>query len=184
MSAAPRLIGFCGAAGAGKTTAARYFEHHRLAARIRFAGPLKAMMRALGCTEAEVDGVDKERPSPLLGGRTPRQAMQWLGTEWGRILVDSDLWTRAWALQADEALGLGRMVVADDVRFANEAALIRARKGIVVMLRNPSAGSATGSGHVSETIPFEPDAAIDNDGADLGAFHARLAALAGGGGRT
>lgn len=151
------LIGFCGPAGAGKSTAAAYLVEHHGFVRVRFAGPLKAMMRALGCSEREVDGDLKETPCILLGGRTPRQAMQWLGTEWGRQMIAPDLWQRAWAAEADRH----PLVVCDDVRFPNEEAAIRARGGIIVRIECPWAASPA-SGHASEQQPIKADAVIRN----------------------
>ena len=172
----PRLVGLVGAAGAGKSTAASYLVGRGFE-RIRFAGPLKAMMRALGLTEAEVDGDRKEIPSPLLGGRTPRQAMQWLGTEWGRQLVGETLWLDLWSRAHEAAAARGRMVVVDDVRFANEAARVRAAGGLIVRIERAGAGSTSGASHASERLEFEADATIVNDG-DLAALERAVDALA------
>lgn len=154
------IIGFAGRAGAGKTTAAQHLVQHHGFERVRFAGPLKAMMRALGCTEEEVDGARKEQPCDLLGGRTPRQAMQWLGTEWGRDMIAPDLWTRAWEYAA---AGKSRVVV-DDVRFPNEVEAIRQLGGVVVQIvpvgEFPDA--TTLAGHISERGGLDIDAHIVN----------------------
>ena len=53
-----------------------------------FAGPLKAMLRAYceavgvgpAMTEAMIEGGLRELPSPYLAGRSPRYAMQHLGS--------------------------------------------------------------------------------------------------------
>jgi hypothetical protein len=131
-----RLIGLTGPAGCGKSTIAQTLSFSAWVVRHRFAGPLKAMLRTLGLTEAQVDGNEKELSCALLGGRTPRYAMQTLGTEWGRGLLDDDLWLRATLLQIDATLAETRspIVVIDDVRFDNEAAAIRTRGGIVIKL--------------------------------------------------
>lgn len=134
------LIGFCGAAGAGKTTAActivgQYPGWHRLS----FADPLRAMLSALGLTADELT-LRKEEPSALLGGRTPRYAMQTLGTEWGRGQMDAELWMRAAQHKALELLAHGLNVVFDDVRFDNEARMIHALGGQVVHVRRPGRG--------------------------------------------
>jgi hypothetical protein len=168
-----RTIGFCGPAGAGKSTAAEHLMRHWRFQRVRFAGPLKAMMLALGLDPAQVDGDRKEEPSPLLCGRTPRQAMQWLGTEWGRNLIGEGFWIAAWQAAVERmpptftyhgGFAPIRLIVADDVRFANEAKAIRDRGGIVVRIERPGAGSASGHAHASERMDFVPDRIIRNTG--------------------
>lgn len=148
-SATPRtIIAFSGLAGSGKSTAAAHLVEARGFARVRFAGPLKAMMAALGLTPAQIDGAEKETPCDLLGGKTPRHAMQTIGTEWGRDLIAPDLWIRAWQA-AVERLPAGQPVVVDDCRFPNEAAAIRAAGGALVRIIRPGAGSGA-AGHSSE----------------------------------
>lgn len=164
----PDLIGLSGPAGAGKSTAARVLRRHGWA-RVKFAGPLKAMLRAM-LTEAGVppseirrmiEGDLKETPQPILGGRTPRHAMQTLGTEWGRSCMAADLWVTLAAARIAGLLAAGRNVVVDDVRFANEAALIRSMGGRVVLIDRP--GVTPVGTHASEAgVPW--DASILNDG--------------------
>jgi CRP/FNR family transcriptional regulator len=54
--------------------------------------------------------------------------MQTLGTEWGRQCMDADIWVRAWAARA----ALLTSAVADDVRFQNEADMIRNLGGVII----------------------------------------------------
>lgn len=122
----PRIIALTGRIGAGKTTAARVLEDLGYV-RVRFAGPLKAMLQALGCSEDQTDGGLKEVPSELLCGKTPRQAMQLLGTEWGRNLIGDKLWLRAWLNEAVKH----PYVVVDDARFANECAAVHELGGVI-----------------------------------------------------
>lgn len=164
------LVGFCGPASSGKSLAADRLVRRWRFQRVSFAGPLKAMMLALGLTEPQVNGAEKETPCDLLGGMTPRRAMQLLGTEWGRDLIHPDLWLSAWCHAVDHLPALRwqdgeavRLVVCDDVRFPNEASTIRARGGIVVRVQRPDAASASGAEHVSEQPAFEPDFTIRND---------------------
>jgi hypothetical protein len=154
------IIGFSGPAGSGKSTAAKVLTDMGWQ-RVRFAGPLKAMMKALGCSDEEIDGHLKMAPSLLLGGKTPRFAMQTLGTEWGRNLISPTLWTDAWKHQVD-SLPSDIPVVVDDVRFPNEAALIRERGGLLIGLRRE--GYEPSSEHASEAFAFAPDQWLDNVG--------------------
>lgn len=165
------VIGFCGLAGSGKTTLAeRLVERHGFV-RVPFSGPLKAMAAAFGLTQAEMSGVLKEEPCEALCGKTPRQFMQMLGTEFGRELLGPNLWVNAWrraaARHLEESLvdGAPLRIVCDDVRFANEAAAIRSLGGRVVMLLRRGAGSKSGFSHPSEALDFIPDRCVGNDSA-------------------
>ncbi len=160
----PRLIGFCGAAGAGKTFAATHLARCYGYSRVRFAGPLKSMLHALGLTEAETDGAEKDKPCALLGGKTPRHAMQTIGTEWGRQHIDADLWVRAWERAAAQFLDAGFPVVVDDVRFANEASAIWSRGGILIRIDRDTGGLVPCGAHASETQPLHFDRIIGNSG--------------------
>ena len=132
----PYLIALTGPAGCGKSTAARLLGHMSRggAERVRFAGPIKAALRAIGLTEAQTDGNEKEIPLDLLCGKTPRQAMQTLGKEWGRDLIGSDLWARAAMHRVHALRARGRNVVIDDCRFDNEAIAVREAGGHVIYL--------------------------------------------------
>jgi hypothetical protein len=61
-----QIIAFTGLAGSGKSTAAKHLCTRHGFERVRFAGPLKDMMRALGLTEREIEGDRKESPCALL----------------------------------------------------------------------------------------------------------------------
>lgn len=152
------------AMGSGKTTLAAAIAGHGYK-RVRFAGPLKAMLRGLAVeagaapewAERMVDGDLKEAPSPYLAGRTPRQAMQWLGTEWGRGLMHPDFWVEAWRSRAQAEMAAGFHVVADDMRFPNEFEAVRALGGLTVEVTRPGQGIT--QSHASEgalsSFPFD-----------------------------
>lgn len=153
-----RVIGLTGLAGSGKSTVAQHLMRVHGSRLVKFAAPLKDMMRALGLTEAEIEGDRKELPSDILCGATPRWAMQSIGTDWGRKMIHPDLWVSAWKSRA--ATGL---VVADDCRFANEFSAVREMGGAVIRVERP--GLSTGT-HASEQemCALVPDAVIINDG--------------------
>jgi len=171
-----RIIGFSGRAGAGKSTAARRLVEAHGFVRRPFAGPLKDMLRALlraqGASEPYVaealDGARKEAPSAFLAGCTPRQAMQTLGTEWGRAL-SADFWLEAWR----NTLPAEARIVVDDVRFANEAAAIAELGGEVWRIERPGAGlEGAAALHASERGDFAADGAILNAGSRSEFFEA------------
>jgi hypothetical protein len=154
------LIGLCGAMRAGKSTAAEQLVKEHGFHRLRFAGPLKDMMKCLGLTQAEIDGDLKETPCAKLGGKTPRHAMQTLGTEWGRNLIWNELWTDALRRTAEMALACGADVVVDDLRFPNEVKLIKELGGHVICIERIGTG---GVAHSSEQQMLSPDITIQNN---------------------
>lgn len=159
------VIGLCGAEGAGKSTVARYLLHARDAKIVPFAAPLKRMLEGLGLPAASLYGTpeDKARPLDLLGGKSGRWAMQSLGTEWGRKLIHPDLWMNAWKLQVSHTST--PIVVADDLRFMNEAAAVRSFGGIVIRVRRSAVEKIDETLHPSARwwdIPT--DAEVHNDG--------------------
>lgn len=160
-----RLIGLCGEAGSGKThcagaLAAAVEEQGEKAVIMSFATPIKHMLtELLFCGEISNNqareylfGARKNEPLDILQGRTPRQAMQTLGTEWGRMLVGANLWVDIAFKKADRLLNQGWVVIFDDVRMASESAAINDRGGIVIRVHNPALPDA-GDEHISERLP-------------------------------
>jgi hypothetical protein len=173
----PIIIALSGPAGSGKSTAAEYLARHHGFARTRFAAPLKAMMGAfyssLGFTADDIavriEGSLKERGCPHLCGKTPRLAMQTLGTEWGREILGASFWVDAWRETAARVLDEGGKVVVEDCRFDDEAIAVRALGGIVIGIKGR--GGISG-GHKSEA-GVDADVTIWNDGTPE-ILHARL----------
>lgn len=159
-SLAPRVVAFTGVAGSGKSTATRYLESKGYML-VKFAAPLKAMMRAIGLTDEELEGSLKERQRIALCDKTPRHAMQTLGTEWGRKCLGDDFWVNLWKFEAERILEAGGRVVTDDCRFPNEAAVVRAMGGDIYRL--VGRGGIQGD-HESERCDFLHDCLIENDG--------------------
>lgn len=154
------LIGITGRIGSGKTTAALHLCEKHGFVRHRFAGPLKGMLQSIGLTWEHTDGPLKEVPCALLGGKTPRHAMQTLGTEWGRDCIGADFWIDVWKWTRP----LGFPVVVDDLRFANEAAAVAEMGGVVIKVTRPLPFLPERDPHKSEDIYFRVDYEIVNDG--------------------
>lgn len=131
MSSYP-VIGIAGLARSGKDTVANYILAARgYGYRYGFADPIKAMLIPLGidCTDPYWTA-NKEAIIPSLGVSL-RYLMQTLGTEWGRRLVNDDLWV---TLAKSTVMTHGPGMIIPDVRFENEAAWIRAVGGRVIHL--------------------------------------------------
>lgn len=124
----PRVVGVAGRAGSGKNAVAAMIPG---AAVIQLADPLYAAVAVmLGVPEALLrHRAYKSAPLPGIG-KTPRQLLQTLGTEWGRHLVGEDVWIRMAERRIEQFAAAGVTVVAiADVRFENEAEWVRARGG-------------------------------------------------------
>lgn len=173
----PPVVAFAAPAGGGKSTAARYLVESYGYTLVKFAAPLKSMMRMLGLTDEHIEGSLKEVPCKLLCGKTPRWAMQTIGTEWGRDIIGADLWVNAWREMASDVLDLGGRVACDDMRFANEESAVRELGGVVIRL--DGRGGIAGD-HVSEAYRPRADFTIWNGegGCMLGALDIALEAFA------
>ena len=159
----PRIIGLAGPAGCGKNLVASLVPD---AAVIQLADPIYAALSAiLGIPDTVLrQRATKERPIDWLG-KSPRQLLQTLGTDWGRTLVAEDIWLRIARRRIEElaASGVSTVVIAD-VRFDNESRMVQEMGGEVWGVdRGPTAGV---SPHVSESglSPGMVDRVIDNTG--------------------
>ncbi len=167
---ASKIIALTGLSGSGKSEVAKYLQYGHGFTPVKFAGPLKAMLEAFyrycGVSDdailRKLEGDLKETPCPYLCGRTPRYAMQTLGTEWGRQLIGGNLWTNSWFSAVDSVDG---PVVTDDCRFPNEVEAIRIMNGAIVKMK-AAVRRREDSDHVSEQELHDGycDRIIENDG--------------------
>lgn len=131
--------------GAGKSTLADALCNNYQFERVKLARVLKNILRFYlrdqGLTnfeiESMIEGSDKNKPSRFLGGKTPRHAMQTLGTEWGRNCMGENFWVDAFINYVRQIRREGRSVVCDDVRFPNEFDRIVADGGFMVKITRP-----------------------------------------------
>lgn len=172
------IIGFCGHAGSGKSEASKFLVEKHGFKKGKFAGALKEMTRAFlryrgvddETIERMIEGDLKEVPSEKLGGRSPRYFMIHIGTEFGRDLIHPDLWVET---EMDHVKDWPD-VVFDDVRFANEAAAIHKRGGIVVRILPATPRQVVN--HISEAMNLDFDITIKNDGT-ITDLHSKLESL-------
>ena len=180
-----RLIGLTGKAGAGKDTVAEMIDDHfgDQGYIHSFAEPLREMadivVKMLTGDYIDWDNrAVKERTIDIIG-KSPRQLLQTLGTEWGRQLVHTDLWVLCAATTYRSAQKLCRnmpVFVLPDARFENEAAWIRAEGGEVWHIIRPNTAEVGIPGHASEAgVEIKPgDTVIHNDG-DIALLHDEVA---------
>lgn len=137
------VIGFTGPKRSGKDTALRIIQaeygYHNVAT-YAFAKPLYDMLELLlqpeglpALSSGEVDKAAVIKPYNV----TLRHMLQTLGTEWGRDCIDPDMW----ALRGECMLKDVRQFQPDnpifvfsDVRFDNEAEMIKANGGYIIQI--------------------------------------------------
>lgn len=173
-----KLIALCGAAGAGKDTVADMLPARKLA----FADTLYAEVAAAWGVEQHVLRCreTKELEAPNLSvahckdmgfrtncwrdfhnrPRSPRQILQWWGDY--RRAQDRKYFVDATTLAIVDCLD---DVVITDVRFPNEAALVRQLGGQLWQILRPGY-EAGGTGHASDTdgSEFRPEVVLENFG--------------------
>ncbi|MGW1259689.1 deoxynucleotide monophosphate kinase family protein [Streptomyces sp. NPDC002513] len=179
------LIGFAGAAGSGKDTAASFLVE-RGWCRKAFADPVRDMLYAVNPalidSESEAgkttvawevdrhgwDYVKREFPEV-------RGYLQRLGTEAGRQVLGADVWVNALFRDCETWT---EPTVISDVRFPNEADAIRKRGGLVVEIRRPSQALIEDSDHISENAlaDWDFDVTILNTGS-LEGFRSSVEAI-------
>ena len=119
-----KFIGITGKARSGKDTVGEMLSQNLSIATDSFAQPIKDMLKAgLGLE-------DKALRAEALYTKNYRQLVQTLGTEWGREMVCDSIW-----LEAMLSRRLGLKTIITDVRFENEAELIRQYGTLIHVVR-------------------------------------------------
>jgi hypothetical protein len=134
------LIGIAGVAGSGKDEVAkRISSKFEMTDRIAFADPLKdEVCKAMGIKREYLEQHKKHF----------RLILQGWGTDYRRKMFGEDYWTRKWLQRIKESPAM--VVVTPDVRFFNEAQLIRALGGYVFKVVRPNNPASTPT-HQSES---------------------------------
>lgn len=164
-----KILGITGVAGSGKTTLANMLANcgwHTT----KFASPIKSMLTNLlkyqgletSIVNRMLNGDLKEVPTTYLNGKTPRYAMQTLGTEW-RELIDRNLWVDVWKRTLITYPSSSKIII-DDLRFHHEARAVRSVGGKIIRIEHPNNPLPKGT-HISETemAEIEVDLTIINN---------------------
>jgi len=163
-----KIVALSGLPRSGKDTMADELVRNYGYTKFSFAEPIYKMLNTLPFLEhihSQMSGEEKETPKAFYG-KSPRDMLRTLGTEWARNHVSPDVWI--WILQYKlekkyDILRQGNYVITD-LRFPNEAVWVRKMGGqIVRILRGHSLQA---SDHVSDAgFPMLiSDATIGNDG--------------------
>lgn len=185
-----QIVGILGEKGHGKDTFAKYVMAETVDFRVtHFAESLKRMCAEIwGLTEAQMhDPQIKEAPLPTpiamdeqieamrraaglpdipLAGkiaRSPREIMQFFGTEYVRAAQDD-----YWIEQVRKNVRRGGSVLIPDTRFPNEADAIRAMGGMLIRIVRVDLVKS-GDTHKSEVMQaaIVPDVTVHTSNGDL-----------------
>lgn len=165
----PRIIGLASpAAQCGKSTTAGMLVKEYGYKNDRFSAPLKTMWAAL-CLEqlvpqkilaASLEGSLKEADIPQVG-TSFRTFAELVGTECFRKMINMDIWVNMARTRFAQKLGAGMNLVIEDVRFPNEADLIRGLGGKMLCITRPGfTASRPSEGHLAN---YHFDARFDNN---------------------
>jgi len=112
--------------------------------------------------------VNEHKEEHIPGIASPRVLLQTLGTDWGRHMIDTNIWVNMVHREVNDIItlmpGQFQGIVLTDCRFNNEAEWIKAAGGDVWHISRPGAPLVTY--HVSEQgVDFRlVDHSIVNDG--------------------
>ena len=158
----PPIIGLTGKARSGKDTVANFLLAAMGGYQYAFADPLRSMLYAgFGIDMNSPYWKDHKEDIIPAFGVSPRQMMQTLGTDWGRQMVNTDVWL---LLAKNKLLAQGPGMIVTDVRFENEAAWVRKMGGRVIHVYRED--TPTVAAHASEAgvTRLPEDTAIYNAG--------------------
>lgn len=129
---AAKIICLYGNKGVGKSSVADRLGEFGWV-RMSLAQPIRDMLSCLLPDEYVGRFADKDRPLSQLGGKSVRYALMTLGTEWGRNLMDEDIWVQ---LLLDRIADSGEeKVVIDDSRMQNEYNILKYYGATFVRIR-------------------------------------------------
>jgi hypothetical protein len=158
----------------GKSTIRDYLVGAHKFRYLPFARVLKRMVYTLliehGYShETVIEYIEEKKHEPLnrvAGSPTARELLQTLGTDWGRHQVAMDLWLSEWESKARVWSRSGTSIVADDLRFPNEAEAVTRLGGKIWRVERPDMEELPCHSHSSEgnldSLKF--DQVYNNDG--------------------
>ena len=143
-----RVIGLIGAAGSGKSLAAEHLQNNYSAVVRALADPLKEIVgRAFSLTGDQLYGTQEQKET--IDSRynvSPRWLMQRIGTQGVRYAFGEDIWVETLLKRAKH----DKLTAVSDVRFVNEAHLLKLEEAVLVRLVNTNRVSNADPKHQSE----------------------------------
>lgn len=151
------ILGLVGATGAGKSALCNRLVKYDGYQRVHMGQPIKEMLASLGLSQEELHGppATRDAPSDRLSGRSPRYAMQTLGTDWGRRMISPTIWADALDRRLEQLAREGvENIVIDDLRFPEDFAVIVRRHGVIARVVRPGISTRLrGVDHLAHRSP-------------------------------
>lgn len=141
---APLVIGLTGKKGTGKDTVANYLVTNYYAHKLSFVQVIRDGLAAMLRVDPIIFEARDMRERPIRElvptlriDKTPRQMMQLLASEWGRQMIQSDLWIAIAEHASRHDMESCDFVVISDMRKDDEAEWVHKHNGWVVEIINP-----------------------------------------------
>ena len=156
-----KIIAIAGRAQSGKSTVAAHLKTRNFT-EDSFAAPIrKCVAHILGISLTQLESCKEQYLGPF--DCTPRKMMQTLGTEWGREMIQNDLWI---ASLQERIRHEPTSIVISDLRFENEASILRLMGAEIWHIDRP--GYIVADSHKSEAgiMQMPHDYTLVNDGTE------------------
>jgi hypothetical protein len=151
------IIGFLGRKRNGKDTCADYLVEKYDCIKIAFADPIKEIIKILFNLSDEQLYGDKKEEVDVNWGVSPRNIMQFIGTEIfrnkiGALLpeIKDDFWVKSFEAKIKH-MDNNKIILVSDVRFQNEVDVIKKLGGIIIKVERP-AMKMDYDAHISESL--------------------------------
>lgn len=128
-----KIIAFTGRAGAGKDTAAKFLSELTKYEKLNFSDPLKLGCKYLfGFTDEQLYDTKQKEQIDYTWKKSPREILQWLGTDVLKKNINDDFFLIHMKKRIEQSKS--NLIIITDLRFDNEAELIKELGGIIIKL--------------------------------------------------
>lgn len=138
----PMIIAICGAKRSGKDVLADHLVHHYNYEKIKIAEPLKLIVNQLFSFTPEQTGEGDEKDElDARWGITPRQALQFFGTEVMQFKIQEllpHIGRKFWISALTAKLSPHQKYVISDLRFYHEYEELAKHKAYIIKVSRPS----------------------------------------------